>query len=140
RTPTPATAQKSFVICFAAETFGRLFNPTELTFYGALAGHYTKAIPPEQPAPLLQGAWAPISRYFAQGSSWSSSVLDVIRPQGVVAEPTSDGTEKVVGNGYPGRNYRLLRSTNLVSWTAITNVSADTNGAFTLIDKSKLGG
>jgi len=140
RTPTPATAQKSFVICFAAETFGRLFNSTELTFYGALAGHYTKAIPPEQPAPLLQGAWAPISRYFAQGSSWSSSVLDVIRPQGVVAQRTSDGTEKVVGNGYPGRNYRLLRSTNLVSWTAITNVSADTNGAFTLIDKSKLGG
>jgi len=112
RTPTPANAQKNFALCFIAESFGRLLTTTELTFYDTLANHYTKPIPPGQPAPLLGGAWVSIDRYFGEASTWRSDVLNISRPGNVVAERTTNGTARISGTGYPGRNYRLLRSTN----------------------------
>jgi hypothetical protein len=134
RTPTPESARKSFNLGFVAESYGRWLTPAELTFYDILAGHFTKPIPPEEDAPRVNG-WVSIDRYFGEGSTWSSDVLGVIRPriQGITPLPT--GGAQVSGVGYPGRNYRLLRATNIVgSWVVVTNGMAATNGAFTLRD------
>lgn len=73
RTPGPATAQRAFALAFVAESHGRLLNPTELTFYEIFAAHYTKAVPP--PGPYQGFNWAPVSQFFGEGTTWSSSIL-----------------------------------------------------------------
>jgi hypothetical protein len=136
RTPTPANAQKDFSFCFVAESFGRPLTAVEMTFYDVLAGHYTKTIPVGEPSPVIPSGWASIDRYFGEGSKWSSDVADLIRPKIILTELLSNGTARISGNGYVGRSYRLLKSTNLMSWSAVTNKTADTNGSFVLQDSS----
>ncbi len=136
RTPTPANAQKNFGLCFVAESFGRLLTPTEITFYDILAGHYTKPIAPTDPTPPIPGGWSSIDRYFGEGSKWSSDVIGVIRPIITSIERLTNGTARISGMGYPGRSYRLLRSTNFVNWSTITNKIAGTNGVFVLVDSA----
>jgi hypothetical protein len=136
RTPTPSGAQKSFSLGFVAETYARLLNATEMTFYETLADYYTKAIPPQKPNPQLGSGWVPITRYFGEGTSWSTEVLPLIRPKIASTEHLADGSARITGTGYPGRNYRLLRTTNFFTWTAVTNKAAGTNGVFVLVDSS----
>jgi PKD repeat protein len=74
RTPGPTGAKRDFRIGFVAESNERLLNPTELTFYEILAGHYTNAIQPEDPDPYLGFNWVPITRFFGEGTTWKSSI------------------------------------------------------------------
>lgn len=74
RTPTPATAQKDFVIGFVAESHERLLTPTEMTFYDILARHYTRTLPAGNPDPDVGMGWVPITRFFGSGSTWSSTL------------------------------------------------------------------
>jgi hypothetical protein len=137
RTPTPAAAQTNFSLCFAAESFGRFLSPAEMTFYDVLAGYYTKPIPEGEASPDIDG-WHSIARYFGENCKWKSDVLGVIRPRITSVERMTNGTARVIGGGYPGKNYRLLRSTDVQTWTSVTNRTADTNGAFVLIDGTSL--
>lgn len=76
RTPGPADAQRAFALAFVAESHGRLLTPTELAFLETLAGHYTRPLPPDAPAPYHGSAeWASIDRFFGEGTSWRSDVL-----------------------------------------------------------------
>src|SRR5262249_32178444 len=75
RPPGPATAQRDFSIAFVAESNGRFLNPTEMTFYEILAEHYTKAVPPNEPDPYQGFNWAPVTRFFGEGTAWRSDVL-----------------------------------------------------------------
>jgi len=134
RTPTPATAQKDFSLCFIAESFARLLDPVELTFYERLAAQYTKPLPPGANDPDMGSNWASVTRYYGEGVTWNGDVLASIRPRITVAERTTNGVARISGMGYPGRNYRLLRTTNFVAWTTVTNQTASTNGAFSLVD------
>jgi hypothetical protein len=45
-----------------------------LTFYEILAEHYTSPVPEEDPDPLLTQSWAPVTRYFGDGVTWSSRI------------------------------------------------------------------
>jgi hypothetical protein len=134
RTPTPENAQKDFKIAFVAETYRRQMNATEMTFYEILADVYTAPIPSEKPSPPIGYNWVSIDRYFGEGSKWSSGVLDVIRPRITATERLTNAATRILGTGYPGRNYRLLKSTNFVNWSAVTNKVAATNGIFLLMD------
>jgi hypothetical protein len=133
RTPTPATSQKNFSLCFAAESFQRFLSSAEMTFYDVLAEFYTRQRPEGESYPGVAG-WRSIDGYFGEGSKWSSDALDVIRPKIVSIERSTNGTARVLGTGYPGKIYTLLRSTDLQAWASVTNRTADTNGAFTLVD------
>jgi hypothetical protein len=75
RIPGPASARRRFAIAFVAETHGRLFNPTELTYYEILARHYTTSVAPLDPDPHLGFNWAPVTRFFGEGTTWQSEVL-----------------------------------------------------------------
>lgn len=89
RVPGPGDAQRSFVIAFVAESHGRLLTPTEMTFYDTFAEHYTKPVPPEDPAPYVGSNWASIDRFFGEGTSWSSDIATI--PTGTPA-PTAAET------------------------------------------------
>jgi hypothetical protein len=136
RTPTPATAQKQFQLCFAVESFGRFLTPVEMTFFEVLASHYTQPIAPGQPSPPV-GGWSSIANYFGEGSKWNSDVLGIVRPVIGSIEKITNGNARVLGTGYPGKSYSLLNSTNFQTWSTVTNKTADTNGTFILVDGSK---
>jgi len=129
RTPTPPNAQKSFSLCFVAESFNRALTPAEMTFYDMLAAQYTKPVPAGEPSPRLQGSWRTIDRYFGEGSQWSTEVLGVIRPNLKQVERLGDGTVRITGAGWPGRSYRLLTAINqMTSWVSATNQLASPDG------------
>ena len=136
RTPGPESSQKDFRIGFAAGSHNRLLTATEMTFYDLLAAHFTKMLPTNHAAPNLNDAWVPITKFFGEGSTWSSDVLNLIRPKITGMERMTNGF-RLSGMGYPGRNYRLLATTNFVHWTTVTNTAATTNGTFTLIDSAQ---
>ncbi|MCY2989513.1 MAG: hypothetical protein NTY19_16805 [Planctomycetota bacterium] len=74
RTPSPATAQRHFNLAFVAESYDRMLTPTEMTFYEILAAHYTKVLPADQPDPYVGDGWQPITRFFGEGTTFSSEV------------------------------------------------------------------
>ena len=74
REPGPENAQRDFNIVFVAESHNRLLNPTELTFYEILAAHYTKEVPAGEPAPYIKVGWPSITRFFGEGTTWSSTI------------------------------------------------------------------
>lgn len=133
RTPGPETAQRHFSIGFVAASHNRLLNATEMTFYDIWAQHFTKELPPDVTPPHLEEGWVPITRYVGEGVTWSSKGLGLIRPKITGMERLTNGF-RVSGTGYPGRNYRLLATTNFVQWTTVTNIIATTNGNFVLQD------
>jgi hypothetical protein len=135
RSPDPVTAQRAFSIGFVVETHDRLLNPVEMTFYDIFAGHFTRPVPDGQPDPYVGFNWTPITRFFGEGTTWSSEVLSLIRPTILRIENLPGGNPRITARGYPGRSYRLLRSTNgFVNWIAVTNRSADANGLCLLAD------
>lgn len=112
RTPTPATAQRDFNIGFVAESNGRMLNATEMTFYELFADYYTTVLPAEEPDPDVEFNWAPMTRYFGEGTTWTSSVdpanplMDVLGNGQIVqdgdttpiaADYTDFGSQNVVG-------------------------------------------
>jgi len=80
RTPGPATAQRNFSIGFVAESNRRLLTAVEMTYYEIFAAHCTRMIPPAQPDPMIYYSWAPITRFFGEGTTWSSKALSLIQP------------------------------------------------------------
>ena len=128
RSPGPATAKRDFSLGFVAESNQRLFNAVEMTFYDIFAAHFTKSIPAQQPDPYLGFNWTPITRFVAEGTTWHSDVLSLIRPQILSTEILTGGVIRLTATGYPGRSYRLLSSTNLSTWLTVTNQTAATNG------------
>ncbi len=136
RTPGPETAQRHFSIAFVAGSHNRLLNATEMTFYDIWAEHFTKQLPAETPPPSLGEGWVPITRYVGEGVTWSSEGLGLIRPKITGIERLTNGFQ-VSGTGYPGRNYRLLATTDFAQWTTVTNSVAETNGLFVLQDAAQ---
>lgn len=96
RSPGPATAQKAFNIGFVAESHSRFLTAAEMTFYEILAQHYTKPLPPGAPDPYVASNWAPITRFFGEGTTWTSGV-----PQGPF--PTATPTRTVTPSATPTR-------------------------------------
>ncbi|MGB2695037.1 MAG: VWA domain-containing protein [Dehalococcoidia bacterium] len=96
RSPGPATAQKAFNIGFVAESHGRFLTPVEMTFYETLAQHYTKPVAPAAPDPYVANNWAPITRFFGEGTTWTSAVA-----QGPFPTPTP--THPVTPSATPTR-------------------------------------
>jgi hypothetical protein len=133
RTPGPATAQRDFSIGFIMETYERLLNPVEFTFFNRLAEHFCKPLPTNQPAPRLYVGWAPITRFFGEDTTWRSDtrVLTNVTPN---IERLSNGTHRVSGIGAPSLRYRVLVSSNLAQWATLTNVVTTTNGFFQIQD------
>lgn len=74
RTPGPQDAQRSFRIAFVVESYNRLLNPTELTYYETLAEHFTRPIPPEEPDPYMWHNWPSMDRFFGEGTTWSTVI------------------------------------------------------------------
>ena len=74
RTPGPADAQRDFNLAFVAESHQRLLTPTEMTYYEILADHYTKELPPEDSDPYITDGWQPITRFFGEGTTWSTEI------------------------------------------------------------------
>ncbi|NOS70356.1 MAG: hypothetical protein HOP33_10540 [Verrucomicrobia bacterium] len=136
RTPGPATAQKDFRLGFVAGSHNRLLTATEMTFYDLLAAHFTKPLASNYPPPMITYGWTPATKFFGEGTTWNSDVLGLIRPTITNVQWLVNGF-RIDGTGYPGRTYRLLGSTNLNSWTQVTNKIAGTNGSFSLHDNSQ---
>lgn len=74
REPGPDGAQRHFRIAFVAESRDRLLTATELLFYETLAAHCTRLVDESAPPPRLGHNWAPITRFFGDGVTWSSRV------------------------------------------------------------------
>jgi hypothetical protein len=137
RTPDPNTAKRSFAIGFVAGSHQRLLNATEMTYYEIMAEWFTRTVPPSAPNPAMSEGWVPITRFFGEGTTWSSEMLTLIRPKITGIERLTNGAIRVSGTGYPGRNYRLLGTSNLVNWIQVTNTTATANGAVVLSDISQ---
>ena len=134
RSPGPSTAKRDFSLGFFAETHQRLLNRVEMTFYDMLAAHFTKAIPSEQPDPYVGFNWAPITRFFAEGTTWRSEVLSLIQPNIRSVTRLADGRIRMSGSGLPGHTYRLQSSTAFPNWITVTNQTAGTNGTFAITE------
>ena len=130
----PASAQKDFNIGFVAESRDRLFNPTEVTFYDILAEHYTKPFPSDGPPPYVGYTWAPVTRFFGEGTTWRSDVLSLALPSFTSILGNAPGNIQLSGKGVPSRVYGLQTSSNLVNWTTIGTVLTGTNGTFQILD------
>jgi hypothetical protein len=74
RTPGPGAAPRDFTAGFVAESFGRLLNPTEMTYYEILAEHFTREVPAAQPDPFLGFNWVPGTRYWGPGVTWRNEI------------------------------------------------------------------
>jgi hypothetical protein len=133
RTPGPSTARRDFSIGFVVESYGRLMNPVEMTFYEILAEHYTKPIPAAHADPYVGQNWPSIRRYFGAEATWRSDVLDLIQPAIRNISRLDDGRIKITGAGHPGRSYSLRAAENLETWTVIGNQTAAPDGAIELI-------
>jgi hypothetical protein len=137
RTPDTNNAQRVFNIGFVAGSHQRLLNATEMTYYDIMAEWFTRTLPPAAPNPGLDEGWVPITRYFGEGTTWSSDMLTLIRPQITGIERLSNGIVHISGSGYPGRSYRLSGTTNLQNWIQLTNTVATGNGTLVLQDTSQ---
>ncbi len=133
RQPGPAQAQRHFALAFVAESHARLLTPVELTFYDTLAAHYTKDIPPEAPAPHVAANWASMVRYFGEGTTWTSHLAPVLEPRLTSIEHLSGGIQ-FLSVGFPSLTYALQASTNLTTWTTLTNQLAGTNGVLAHVE------
>jgi hypothetical protein len=78
RTPGPAAARHDFSLGFVAESKGRVLNPTEMTFYDALADYYTKVLPANTPSPYVGFNWVPMTDFFREGTMWRSDLGGVM--------------------------------------------------------------
>lgn len=74
RQPGPAAARRHFHLGFVAATRDRLLTPVEMTWYDRLAAHYTRPVPSADAAPYVGFNWAPVTRFFGPGVTWSSRV------------------------------------------------------------------
>jgi hypothetical protein len=70
RVPGPGTAQRDFRLGFVAESHNRALTPTEMTFYEIFAANFAKPIPEEEPPPMLDFGWAPMTKFFGHGPTW----------------------------------------------------------------------
>ena len=135
RTPGAATSKRDFSLAFLVEGNNRLLNSVELTYYDVLADHFVKLLPQDQPDPYVGFNWAPVVRFFGEGTTWSSDVLALIAAQITSITALDNGSFRISGLGYPGRSYRLLRAPEPLSltWSDVATTSAGTNGflAFT---------
>jgi hypothetical protein len=138
RAPGPAGAQRRFALAFVTETHQRHFNPVEMTFYEILAAHYTRPVPPAQPAPYIGQNWASMDRFFGEGTTWTSEVLPLVRPRNLALRRAPDDSSILTAEGCPGANYRLWASPDLAQWTALASQAADTNGALMFVDPETL--
>ncbi|MCW5979064.1 MAG: hypothetical protein KIT09_13365 [Bryobacteraceae bacterium] len=77
RSPGPAGAQRNFSLAFVAESHDRFLNPTEMTYYDILAEHYAREVPVGAPDPYVGFNWAPVTRYFQEGTTWRSAISPV---------------------------------------------------------------
>lgn len=136
RTPGPAASQKNFSIGFVAESYQRTLNPAEMTYYELLAAQFAKPLPLGGPDPGVGVNWPSFSRFFGGGSTWSSDVLSVIEPVIQSVQFSSNGLPKITAQGIPDWKYRLQGSTNLLTWSDITNQTAAANGAIVITDVS----
>ncbi|MBN1492378.1 MAG: hypothetical protein JXA69_20870 [Phycisphaerae bacterium] len=75
RWPGPATAKRDFRLAFVAESHNRWLTTTEMTYYDTLARHFAAAVPPESPDPYVSINWAPITRFFGEGTSWRTEII-----------------------------------------------------------------
>ena len=134
RTPGPSTSKRDFSIGFVVESNQRFLTPVELTYYEIFAAYYTKPFPANQPDPKIYYNWTTISRFFGQGTTWSSAVLPLIQPVIWSLTVSTNGHCAVSATGQPGRNYTLAASSNLQTWTMVTNQTAGTNGLISITD------
>ena len=72
RVPGPDTAQRDFRLGFVAESHNRTLTPTEMTFYEIFAANFAKPIPEEEPPPMLEFGWAPMTNFFGHGTTWDT--------------------------------------------------------------------
>lgn len=70
--PRPAAVSKDFRLAFVVETDGRLLNGTEMAFYHLLAEHVERQVDANRPDPRVGFNWVPLTRYFQEGTTWSS--------------------------------------------------------------------
>ena len=77
RTPGPATAKRDYSMAFVIESNGRLLDATERTFYDRLAEHYTHTLPAQAPDPYVGANWPPVTRFFGQGTTWTSDIIQL---------------------------------------------------------------
>ena len=133
RTPGPATARHNFSIGFVAESYQRLLTPVEMTYYDIFAAQYTRPIPAGQPDPYIHYGWESFSRFYGGGTTWSSDVLSLIQPVIQSFQWSPDGQCTITGKGLANHTYRVEASTNLQSWTTVTNQISGTNGLFSLL-------
>jgi len=136
RTPGPVLSKKDFSVGFVAESYQRLLNPVEITYYELLAAQFANPLPEGQPNPWVGANWPSFTRFFGGGSTWSSDVLSVIEPVIQSIQFSSNGAPQISARGIPGWSYRLQGSTNLLDWFTITNITADTNGLIIATDFS----
>jgi len=138
RTPGPEGAQRDFSLGFVVESTGRLLNPVEMTFYDILAGHYTSAVPAAHDDPYIGFNWAPITRFFGEGTTWRSDVLGLIRPRIVWLERvTNTSVVRLIGHGLAGRTYQIQSSTDFSAWSTRATRVAGTDGEFAFDDSSE---
>ena len=135
RTPGPATARRNFSIGFVVDSNQRLLTPVEMTYYEIFARHYTAPLPTNQPDPALSYTWTSINHFFGEGTTWSSDVLSLIEPR-IQSIQRLPGQSRIIAQGIGGWNYTLQGSTNLQSWSSITNLTAGTNGVIVATDTS----
>jgi len=139
RTPGPATSQRAFSLAFVAETYGRFLTPTELTFYDILAEHYTAIVPANAPDPGMTTCWAPITRYFGEGTTWRSDILGRIQPTVTSIQLLAGNRIQLSGTGYPGFSYSLQAADGLAGWVFIGGVAAAPNGIFSVTLTNQAG-
>jgi len=113
RTPGPGLARRSFDVAFVAESCSRMLNPTEMTYYDILAGHFAKPIPAESPDPYLGFNWVPIERYWGEGTTWRTRI---------VTTPTH-----VLDNAIPTRSRLLPNVPN--PFNPMTRIAFDLDGS-----------
>jgi len=129
RIPGPTGAQRSFTLGFLTETGSRFLTPTEATFFDILAAHYTKILPAGVPDPYVGFNWAPISRFFGEGTTWTTFYNPSVFVPTLVSPVVNSNSIVVRATGFPGELYTLVSSTNLLDWNQRATVTADTNGA-----------
>jgi len=64
-------------MAFVIESNGRLLDATERTFYDRLAEHYTHTLPAQAPDPYVGANWPPVTRFFGQGTTWTSDIIQL---------------------------------------------------------------
>jgi hypothetical protein len=129
RSPDPATAQRDFSIGFVAESRDRLLTPVEITFYEKLAEQYTRPQLPQDPPPYLSFNWAPVGKFFGEGTVWTSHHPSLLAATLGFQKLTSP-QYRVSGKGFPGQLYAIERSSDLKTWASVATLTAGTNGIF----------